>query len=86
MNGGFDGILLLGCKRGDDYQCHFVRGSELANTRMGNIQEKLIQLALEEERVQIEQVELSDWDRVPQIINDFVEEIDAIGMNPFKGF
>ena len=86
LNGGFDGILLLGCKRGDDYQCHFVRGSELANTRMSNIQEKLIQLALEEERVQIEQVELSDWNRVPQIINDFVEEIDGIGMNPFKGF
>jgi quinone-modifying oxidoreductase subunit QmoB len=86
LNGGFDGILLLGCKRGDDYQCHFVRGSELANTRMTNVREKLTQLALEKERVQIEQVEFTDWERVPQIINDFVEEVNGLGMNPFKGF
>ncbi|HHE46126.1 MAG TPA: hydrogenase iron-sulfur subunit, partial [Bacteroidetes bacterium] len=74
------------CKRGDDYQCHFVRGSELANTRMENVQEKLLQLSLEEERVQIHEVELSDWDRIPEIINDFVEEINDIGPNPFKDF
>ncbi len=86
LNNGFDGILMLGCKRGDDYQCHFVRGSELANTRMENVQEKLKQLALEEERVQIHEVELSDWDRIPKIINDFVEEINDIGPNPFKDF
>ena len=38
---GFDGILLVGCKSGDDYQCHFIRGSELMGTRSDNIREKL---------------------------------------------
>lgn len=86
LSSGFDGIMLLGCKRGDDYQCHFVRGSELANTRMGNVQEKLKQLVLEPERVQIKEVELSDWDKVTGIINDFVEEVTNLGPNPYKDF
>ena len=48
---GFDGVALLGCKPGEDYQCHFIRGSELLETRMGNVQETLERLALERERV-----------------------------------
>ena len=86
LSAGFDGILLLGCQRGDDYQCHFVRGSELANRRMENVQEKLKQLVLEPERVKVEQVELSDWDRLPKIMNEFAEAIRVMPMNPYKGF
>ncbi|MCF7811826.1 FAD-dependent oxidoreductase [bacterium] len=86
LSSGFDGILMLGCKRGDDYQCHMVRGSELGNYRMENVQEKLKQLVLEPERVQILEVELSDWHRVPGLINDFVEEVNDLGANPYKDF
>ncbi len=86
LSRGFDGILLVGCKSGDDYQCHFIRGSELMSTRSDNIREKLKQLALEEERVRLEQLAISDFDKLPQIINEFAEQIDEIGLNPFKGF
>jgi quinone-modifying oxidoreductase subunit QmoB len=86
LSRGFDGILLIGCKSGDDYQCHFIRGSELMGTRSENIREKLKQLALEEERVRLEEIPITDWDKLPQIINEFAEEIEEIGMNPFKGF
>ncbi len=82
---GFDGILLLGCKYGDDYQCHYIHGSELANKRMENVQDKLKQLVLEPERVKIEFLSFSDWEKVPDLINDYVEEITEIGMNPYKG-
>jgi len=82
---GYDGILLIGCKSGDDYQCHFIRGSELMGTRGDNIQDKLKQLALEDERVRIEQLDISDHERLVEVINEFAEEIDDIGMNPFKG-
>lgn len=85
LSRGFDGIILMGCKFGDDYQCHFIRGSELANSRGENIKEKLTQLALEEERVELHEVEISDWETVPKIINDFAEVIEEVGMNPFKG-
>lgn len=81
---GFDGVLLIGCKRGDDYQCHFIRGSELANYRMDNVREKLTQLVLEEERVQIHELALSDFDKIPKIFDDFVEEMESIGFNPYK--
>lgn len=86
LSNGFDGILLLGCQRGDDYQCHFIRGSELANRRMENVQEKLKQLVLEPERVRIEAVELTDWERLPKLMNDFAEEVRGLGANPYKGF
>jgi quinone-modifying oxidoreductase subunit QmoB len=86
LSRGYDGILLLGCKSGDDYQCHFISGSELMETRSGNIREKLKQLALEEERVRLEQLSIADFDRLPEIINAFAEQITEMGMNPFKGF
>ena len=81
---GFDGILLLGCKSGDDYQCHFIRGSELMGTRGENIRQKLVQLALEEERVRIEQISLSEYRRLPALIDEFAAQIESIGLNPFK--
>jgi len=84
LSAGFDGILLVGCRSGDDYQCHFIRGSELMGTRSENIREKLKQLALEEERVRLEELAITDYDRLPQIVNEFAEQIDEIGMNPFK--
>jgi quinone-modifying oxidoreductase subunit QmoB len=86
LSRGFDGALLVGCKSGDDYQCHFIKGSELMDKRSENIREKLKQLALEEERVRTEQLPISDFERLPQIINEFAEQIEEIGLNPFKGF
>jgi quinone-modifying oxidoreductase subunit QmoB len=82
---GFDGVLLLGCKKGDDYQCHFVRGSELASTRMDNVRDKLTQLVLEEERVQIHEVAITDYNKIPKILDDFLEVINTAGPNPYKG-
>ncbi len=86
MSKGVDGVLLLGCKFGEDYQCHFIRGSELANRRMENVRETLNRLFIEPERVKIVQVEISDWPKIPEIINSFVEEIQKMGPNPYKGF
>jgi quinone-modifying oxidoreductase subunit QmoB len=86
LSSGFDAVMLMGCRHGDDYQCHFIRGSELCETRMGNVQEKLNQLALERERVRILEVAIDDYDKLPGIINDYAEEIEEIGLNPFKGF
>ncbi len=86
LSSGFDGILLIGCKSGDDYQCHFIKGSELMETRSANVQEKLKQLALEEERVKLVQLPINEFEKLPEVINEFADEIEDIGMNPFKGF
>ncbi|WP_136798098.1 FAD-dependent oxidoreductase [Desulfosediminicola ganghwensis] len=86
LSAGMDGAMLLGCTYGDDYQCHFVKGSEIASKRMENIGDTLSSLGLESERCAAEQVAITDYDKIPQIINDFVEEIVEMGPNPFKGF
>ncbi|MDH5632202.1 MAG: hydrogenase iron-sulfur subunit [Gammaproteobacteria bacterium] len=84
MNSGYDAVLLMGCKRGDEYQCHFVKGSELASTRMSKIGDTLQSLNLEPERVQTFEIAITDVDRVPQIFDETMKTIEQIGMSPFK--
>jgi len=86
LSRGIDGVLLLGCKFGDDYQCHFVRGSELADRRLENVKETLQRLQLEPERIQLLQVSADDYGRLPGMIDEFVGRIRKIGPNPYKGF
>jgi len=33
-----------------------------------------------------EQVAITDYDKIPMILNDFVDQIVEMGPNPFKGF
>jgi methyl-viologen-reducing hydrogenase delta subunit len=84
MSKGYDGVMLLGCKYGDDYQCHFIKGSELCSRRMQNIAETLNRLGVEPERVEQFEVAIDEYDKVPGMINDFVKRIEKIGANPFK--
>jgi quinone-modifying oxidoreductase subunit QmoB len=83
---GFDGVALLGCRSGEDYQCHFIRGSELLETRMDNVRETLGRLALEPERVQVMEVAISEAEKLPGLLSGFVDTIKAVGPNPMKGF
>jgi len=84
LNSGYDGIILMGCQKGDDYQCHFVKGSEIAHIRMSKIADTLQTLNLEEERVATYEVAITDVERTTQLINDMAETVEKIGMSPFK--
>ena len=86
LSKGIDGVLLIGCKYGDDYQCHFIKGSELANYRMGKIKETLDRLVLESDRIRILELSLDEYDKLPGIFDDFLEKIKEVGPNPYKGF
>lgn len=86
LSKGIDGILLLGCKHGDDYQCHFIKGSELAETRLSKVAETLDRLSLESERVRMKQVSIMDYDQIPGILDGFAERLEELGPNPYKGF
>ena len=83
---GYDGIMMMGCKHGDDYQCHFVKGSELASVRMSKIGDTLTQMSLETERVATYEVAITDMARVPRLIDEYAAVINKIGMSPLKGF
>ena len=84
LNSGYDGIILMGCQKGDNYQCHFVKGSEIAHIRMSKIDDTLESLSLEKERVETYEVAITDIERAPKLINDMAEAVEKVGMSPFK--
>ena len=84
LSHGYDGILQIGCKPGDDYQCHFIHGSELTEQRAENLQETLQTMMLEPERIRTSFVEITGHHEIQAIINDYMEELELIGPNPFK--
>lgn len=84
LNSGYDGIILMGCQKGEDYQCHFVKGSEMAHIRMSKVDDTLQTLSLEPERVEVHEVAITDIERAPRIINDMATTIEKIGLSPFK--
>ncbi len=81
---GYDGVMLMGCKSGDDYQCHFVKGSGLAEERMSKVGETLQSLMLEPERVSMMEVSIADSANITERLNEFSKTIEDIGLNPFK--
>ena len=86
LSRGIDGVILVGCKYGDDYQCHFTKGSELAQRRLENVKETLTRLQLESERLQLTQLAIDEWDKLPLIFDQFVGRMRELGPNPYKGF
>ncbi|HYA36871.1 MAG TPA: FAD-dependent oxidoreductase [Candidatus Methylomirabilis sp.] len=84
LNSGYDGVVLMGCQKGENYQCHFVKGSEIAQVRMSKIDDTLKQLSLEVERVKTYEIAITDIQRAPALINEMAETIQKIGMSPLK--
>jgi quinone-modifying oxidoreductase subunit QmoB len=86
LSRGMDGVILIGCKRGDDYQCHYIKGSELAHKRMENVAETLTRLSLESDRVRVVELARNEMTRIPALLDEFAEKIEELGANPLKGF
>ncbi|HET6922176.1 MAG TPA: hydrogenase iron-sulfur subunit [Anaeromyxobacteraceae bacterium] len=86
LSRGIDGVILIGCKRGDDYQCHYIKGSELAHKRLENVQETLTRLSLEAERVRVVELGRGEMARIPALLDEFAETLEGLGANPLKGF
>ena len=84
LSGGYDGIMLMGCQKGENYQCHFVRGSEMAHVRMSKIDDTLKGMSLEVERVRTYEIAITDIQRAPALINEMAETIQKIGLSPLK--
>jgi quinone-modifying oxidoreductase subunit QmoB len=84
LSRGIDGVLLVGCKYGDDYQCHFAKGSELADRRLANVKETLQRQQLDPERLSLAQLAINESDKLPELINRFMEQIRKLPPNPYK--
>jgi len=86
LGSGFDGVMMMGCQKGENYQCHFVKGSEMAYYRLSKIGDTLKGMGLEPERMQTQEVAITDNVRVAKLINDYVAQLNEIGPSPMKGF
>jgi quinone-modifying oxidoreductase subunit QmoB len=86
LSKGIDGVLIMGCQYGDDYHCHMATGSHLAKIRLSKVGETLDRLRLESGRVQMEQISISEYYKIPQILDDFMKKLEEFGPNPYKGF
>jgi quinone-modifying oxidoreductase subunit QmoB len=85
LSRGIDGVILVGCKRGDDQQCHYIKGSELAHKRLENVQETLTRLQLEAERVRVVELGRNEMARIPALFDEFAGKLESLGPNPLKG-
>ncbi len=85
LSRGIDGVILMGCQSGDDYQCHFMVGSELANRRLENVKETLERLMLERERVELVNLGIGDGGRIAEITQQFAAKLRQLGPNPYRG-
>ena len=85
MTRGIEGVLLVGCKHGENYQCHFVKGSELCSIRLSKVQETLNRLQLESGRIRMVQLAINEFDQLPGIVDQFIEDVKEFGPNPFRG-
>ena len=86
LSKGIDGVFLLGCRHGDEYQCHFIKGSELSEIRLSKVKETLDRLKLESDRVRFEMLSIADYDRLPALLDEFAARLVEIGPNPYKGY
>ncbi|MFQ5955100.1 MAG: FAD-dependent oxidoreductase [Kiloniellales bacterium] len=82
---GYDGVMLMGCKSTDDYQCHFIKGSRIAQERMTKMRDTLDMMMLDHGRITAEEISIADSARVPRVIDNFVATIGELEPNPFKG-
>ena len=62
-----------------------MKGSEICAKRKDNIAETLNRLGVQPERVELLEVAIDEYDKVPNLIDGFVDRIMAMGPNPFKG-
>lgn len=79
---GADGVLVIGCHPPD---CHYMEGN-LQAERKTKMLKKLISLTgLEPERLRLEWAYASEIERFAKIIDDFRNQVTALGSSPLAG-
>ncbi|MEW6545737.1 MAG: hydrogenase iron-sulfur subunit [Bacillota bacterium] len=81
LTSGIDGVIICGCSAD---QCHFVRGSDLARTRLENMRETLQRMLIEPERVRMATLAINDPEAYVRLLQEFVTDLRRLGPSPFK--
>jgi len=73
---GADGVLISGCHPGD---CHYIKGNYYARRRISLVKSMLEYIGLEPERFRMSWVSAAEGQKYTEIIQDFVETLQALG-------
>jgi heterodisulfide reductase subunit A/quinone-modifying oxidoreductase subunit QmoB len=81
LSNGIDGVMVAGCQDG---QCHYVKGNQLVQKRSGDLSDKLKSMMIDPARVRFAAIEIRDADRYVDTMRAYIDELKAMGPNPFK--
>jgi F420-non-reducing hydrogenase iron-sulfur subunit len=81
LKAGADGVLVSGCHFGD---CHYIFGNYKAVDQFEKTKALVKTLGLDEKRIRLEWVSAAEGPRWAQVINEFVEQITALGPSPLN--
>jgi DNA-binding transcriptional ArsR family regulator len=79
---GADGVLVTGCHPGD---CHYLEGNLYAERRIKMLKKLMACASLEPERLRLEWVSASEGGRFAELVNEFTNQIKALGPSPLAG-
>jgi len=82
LKNGADGVLIAGCHPPSD--CHYLTGNLKARRRYYLLLKLLDQLGIERERVRLEWISASEADKFARVVNEFTEQIRALGPTPLR--
>jgi len=80
LQDGFDGVLITGCHIGD---CHYIEGNKQTERRIEKLVRVLENLGLAE-RLRLEWISASESPQFRKLMEEFTEEIRALGPNPLS--
>lgn len=73
---GADGVLIGGCHLGD---CHYVEGNYKTLRRFEMLKRVMADMGIEPGRVRLEWISASEGEKVKKVMNEMVEQIQALG-------
>lgn len=79
---GADGVLMVGCPPPD---CHYNEANLQAERKLGMLKKLISLTGLEPDRVRLHWVYASEIERLAKIVDDFRNEVTALGLSPLGG-
>lgn len=76
FNNGIDGVLIIGCHKGD---CHYIHGFEYTLIRMEHLKNLLKMIGIEEGRFQLHSISASEGKQFSELIIEFTNTIKELG-------
>ncbi len=78
---GAHGVIVIGCLMDN---CHYVSGNKRAQERMDGLKELFDIVGLDSRRLRTEWINASERNKFAQAVDEFVEEVRALGPIPMK--